>query len=152
MVLHGYFQEHPPIDGKKVAPSPMLLANVLLLAPDGVSGRGVVRFLVDTGADKTFLSHADAERIGVSFGRFSEDHRKIGTRVGGDLSYYELSARVLFQNDAQRWYYDLCIGLIEDGQDSLPSLLGRDILNEWEHMDYRPKMGKLEFTIDTLRW
>jgi len=149
--LRGWFAKQPRIDGADGDLVPYVRAQVLI--KDG-GAPASVQFIVDTGSSKTFLSQADAQRIGLDSTRFTTDDLKVGTGIGGDLAYYDLPASMLFQGGGQYWKYDLDIGLTDPNcaVRPLPSLLGRDILNAWECTTYRPKARKLEFVVSGLNW
>ena len=151
MVLRGWFARQLSIDGANGDLVPYVRAQVLI---KDVGAPVSVQFIVDTGSSKTFLSHADALRSGVNFTRFVDDDRKAGTGIGGDLDYYDLPGSMLFQAGGQFWKCDLDIGITcpTCALRPLPSLLGRDILNAWECITYRPQARKLEFVVSDLNW
>ena len=112
----------------------------------GVSYR--VAFLVDTGADGTCLHPRDGIQAGVPFDRL-RDGITVGG-IGGQSTYYEEPATLLFADDTERqsYGYNMVVDITkpEDVSDEIPSLLGRDIIDRWR-MVYDRTEGILEFTV-----
>lgn len=93
--------------------------------------RGLVSFLVDTGADGTVLMPADAKRLGVKFK--SLKNPTVSEGIGGEARGFNEKAILAF-SDAQYVYsYLLDIELSTPAKHNLrfPSLLGRDVLDKW---------------------
>ena len=112
----------------------------------GVSYR--VSFLVDTGADRTCLHPMDGIQAGIPFDRL-RDGITVGG-IGGQSTYYEEPAILLFADDTERqsYGYNMVVDIAkpEDVSDEIPSLLGRDIIDRWR-MVYDRTEGVLEFTV-----
>ena len=107
-----------------------------------------VPFLLDTGADVTTIHPRDAARAGVPF-----DWLRAGTTVGGiggQSTYYEEPATLVFTDDTERqsYRYNITVDIAkpEDVSDQIPSLLGRDIIDRWR-MVYDRTDDILEFTV-----
>ena len=109
---------------------------------------GVVSFLVDTGSDSTILHPPDMARVGI---RVSELRGKSGSRgIGGPGDAYPETARLLFEDaDGVTPYFyrlDIDIAKPDANNQSLPSLLGRDILDCW-YTECDPTNNLLRFTV-----
>ena len=108
---------------------------------------GQVQFLLDTGAEITSVGASDASYLHIP-------RRRLGvpTAIGGigGRGYFSTEkALVAFENEADSsrfsvYEIDLHIAHSETG--SLPSLLGRNIINRWR-IDYDPTNGILECTV-----
>ena len=135
MIVGGFDASgYPTVEGRLVIPRL------------GVSYR--VPFLVDTGADGTCLHPGDGIRAGVPFDRL-QDGVTVGG-IGGQSTYYEEPATLLFADDTERQSYGYIvvvdIAKPEDVSDEFPSLLGRDIIDRWR-MVYDRTDSVLEFTV-----
>ena len=112
--------------------------------------QGKVEFVVDTGASRTCLHPLDASLLGVPFAAL--EYTKPGGGIGGDALYAECTADVVFRDTSVGWVpYQggLWVGQPTTVQGlRLPSLLGRDILHQW-NMRYEPLRGILEFYPDS---
>lgn len=109
--------------------------------------RGLVEFMVDTGADATVLSRSDAESIGVELDGL-DDPDEVGG-IGGTMKMYSVPAAVCLSDGSNERSFDVPIGIpekIEDaaGHAEMPSLLGRDVINR-SVMIYDSLRRKLEF-------
>ena len=108
-----------------------------------------IPFLVDTGADRTTLMPNDAVLLGLDFSLLKETQDTYG--VGGSAECYVERAIVIFDDQDKGWIaYQILVGIIKPESNynaaSLPSLLGRDILNYWR-MNYDPIGRSLIFDI-----
>jgi predicted aspartyl protease len=96
--------------------------------------RGVVDFLIDTGAGQTILSERDAKRLGLAYQNFPRGEPAVG--VGGVANTYKINKKVTF-------YFVTVDGgiyravrrgievLEEPGEEKqLPSLLGLEFLED----------------------
>ena len=107
-----------------------------------------VNFLVDTGSDGTIIHPADTVWAGIRVSELRGMSRSHG--IGGSSDAFVEDARLLFE-DADRvtpYLYRLEIDIAKpDGNNqSLPSLLGRDILGCW-YTECDPTNGLLQFTV-----
>ena len=125
MAIRGYF--NPSYQ----EPAPYVRASVYLPRL-GVGNR--VDFLLDTGADATTLHPRDAGRLGVY--AYMLGPTSVSARgIGGPVQYAPEYAFVSFYDSAIGDWRDFRTQVYiasPDNQDeagSLPSLLGRDILN-----------------------
>lgn len=104
--------------------------------------------LVDTGADRTYLTPGDGAVLGLDYSLL--ETRTQTTGVGGSALDFTEPAVLVF-DDARRLYiyeFVLAIALPTTSNRTLPSLLGRDILDQW-HMSYRPTVGHLRFSVQS---
>ena len=107
---------------------------------------GRVNFLVDTGATDTLLHPRDGSNLGVPFEELIDPAERRG--IGGTRTYYGEPAVVLLLDDDswRRFDVELYISPPQAVSGALPSLLGRDVLNQIR-MDYYFPSGRLEFTV-----
>ena len=91
---------------------------------------GYVQFLVDTGADSGALHPADGELLGCRFDLLAEHYSVSG--VGGSLEYYPEEATITFEGDDGSYGFVVTLDIAKPDPSisELPSLIGRDILNE----------------------
>ena len=106
--------------------------------------RGRVWFLLDTGSDVTTVGASDVTYLHIPRERLSVPTGISG--VGGSGYFSTEKAYVAFEDEPDNTQFnvyeiDLYITRSETG--SLPSLLGRNIINRWR-IDYDPLDGKLE--------
>ena len=96
---------------------------------------GYVEFLVDTGADSGALHPADGKFLGCRFDLLGVSHSVGG--VGGSQAYYPEEASITFEGDdgSYEFVVTLDIAKPDPAIDDLPSLLGRDIINDMK-MEY----------------
>ena len=68
--------------------------------------------------------------------------------MGGSSQYFTERAFVSFTDDGFERLYDIDLYIAEptDSNVRLPSLLGRDILNNW-YMRYDPPNSRLDFSV-----
>ena len=107
-----------------------------------------VPFLLDTGADSSCLHFRHTRRLAVPESSLS--NRSYVGGVGGAAAYYSEPAIVTFtygpgRTDKVSYNIDLDLSYSDDTLD-LPSLLGRDILDNW-HIEYSRKRNLLRCTI-----
>lgn len=105
-------------------------------------------FLLDTGADSSCLHLEDARELAVP--ESSLGNRSYVGGVGGAAAYYREPAIVTFTygpgwTDKVSYNIDLDLSYSDDTL-GLPSLLGRDILDNW-HIEYSRKRNLLRCTV-----
>ena len=91
---------------------------------------GLVRFIVDTGADQTLIGYEDATDLGVEFEQYDQDSSVESIGVGGPLPTYPEEGRLFFRDaDDNQHPFSLTLAVAEKNPAGwVPSLLGRDIL------------------------
>ena len=107
-----------------------------------------VEFLVDTGADGTCVNHRDVVNMELFAERFRESEMTYSAGVGGFSRYFREDARIEFLDTddvgpPREYAVSLLIADLSDAPMSIPSLLGRDILN-LHRMVYSPTERRLE--------
>lgn len=109
--------------------------------------RANISFCVDTGADCTVILPNDGVRIGLDYASLTGDHESIG--LGGVCQNFAEPAIIVF-TDPGRYLYAYMINVAICAPDpdlmDLPSLLGRDVLNQWR-MRYDATRNQLTFTV-----
>ena len=109
-----------------------------------------ISFCVDTGADKTVLLPTDAIKMELDYDALQEDSQP-SVGIGG-FSYNFVEPAIITFNEPrkaiQAYQIDLLIIEPEVALMELPSLLGRDILNQWR-MRYSPTSNRLTFDVIT---
>lgn len=125
MAIDGYYKNDSP-------PAPYVYGEIYL---PQLRLRGDIEFLLDTGADATSLMPNDMALMGVDISRIRERYQSV-RGVGGQARYKTTKAVLRFQDhDAfghfQEFEIDIHLMAGREGQ-QLPSLLGRDVLNECE--------------------
>ena len=136
-MLRGFFDDaagRPTLRGRLLVPRLNFLGDIY--------------FLVDTGADTTLLAPDDGKRFGADYSRLSGAVSSQGT-AGMTRSFVE-PARVAFA-DAEgvvAYAYDIGLHILEldPGLATLPSLVGRDVLDRWR-MVYDSVGGELSFEV-----
>lgn len=112
----------------------------------GVVGR--IAFLVDTGADSSYLHPGDGAALSVPFDLLQG--RSTSQGIGGVASYFPEPVVLVFYDEATAQYHgcriDINIAKPGDVSDQIPSLLGRDVIRRWQ-MDYDPTYRRLAFTV-----
>lgn len=109
--------------------------------------KGDMSFLVDTGADDTVLMQTDGDRLGLDYSLLENVTQASG--LGGTANLYQEPAYLLFIEPGKKAYvYGLNIQVLEPdpAYDTLPSVLGRDILNRWR-MSYNATTKRLFFKV-----
>ena len=91
-----------------------------------------ITFLLDTGADTSFLMPGDAHALGIDLGGLAMAPEST-TGIGGEARYYQTEALLTFSDREHLYLYevDLEIAVPTEHNRGLPSLLGRDILSRW---------------------
>ena len=107
-----------------------------------------VPFLLDTGADSSCLHFRHTSELAVPESSLSNESSVGG--IGGTTIYYREPAIVSFTYGLGRVCevaYDIALDLsYSDETIGLPSLLSRDILDDW-HIEYSRKCNLLRCTI-----
>ena len=120
-----------------------------LLIPK-LSIRSNVSWCVDTGADNTVLLPTDGDRMRIDYSLLTEEEEPSVGLGGATYSYVE-SAIVMFNEPGKAIHaYQIDLLIVEPDPDLmiLPSILGRDILNQWR-MRYFPTSNHLTFDVIT---
>ena len=102
-----------------------------------------VSFIVDTGADASLLSQADAETMGIDYSTLEQPADIAG--VGGFLGVHHEEAILIFDDGSSTLPIRIKLGIAERGTSiapQVPSLLGRDILDR-ARMVVDPARGEL---------
>ena len=107
-----------------------------------------VYFLLDTGADSSCLHFEDTSNLAVPESSLSNQSSVGG--IGGTAAYYREPAMVTFAYGSEgidEVSYNIDLDLsYSDETIGLPSLLGRDILDDW-HIEYSRKRNLLRCAI-----
>lgn len=109
--------------------------------------RSEISFLVDTGSDVTLLNPLDGFRMGVDYSRLT-GHADTGG-IGGGMKCFLEPALVVFREADRLVTYNIDyfhISHPEDVDDTLNSILGRDVLDRLR-MVYNPSADQLTFTV-----
>ena len=93
--------------------------------------RGLVSFLVDTGADGTVLMPADSKKLGIDFKSLTDQITSEG--IGGVAQGFKELTVLSFSDNRHIYSYLLKIQISAPTVHNhrFPSLLGRDILKRW---------------------
>jgi hypothetical protein len=96
-----------------------------------LSLRGFVSFLVDTGADGTVFMPADSKKLGVNFDTLRNPVTSEG--IGGAAKGFSEQAVLSFSDRRFIYSYLLDVEIAAPGARNyrFPSLLGRDVLDQW---------------------
>jgi len=106
-----------------------------------------ISFLVDTGADHTLLNPLDGIRMGMDYSQLIGDNEMVG--IGGLCHNYVESTIVVFSEPKKFLYvYNIDLEITPPNPEisDIPSLLGRDILDQWR-MTYNPSKNRLTFKV-----
>ncbi len=145
VALNGRFGDTsgaPYVEGRLIIPRLLIETNI--------------SFLVDTGADLTVLHPQDSVKMKLPFSELTTNGTSDLLGVGANQqSYLVEPAIILFTEPEKRVFgYGVDILICPFDQRAknakellqLPSLLGRDILDNWD-ISYSKSMNKLEFSI-----
>ena len=107
-----------------------------------------VWFLLDTGAETTILHPDDGRLIQCPFDALANPDEFTG--IGGTLLYYTERAILTLDDEdggVQRFEIDIAIAKPHPVTDGLDSLLGRDILNQLDVVEYSFPRRQLRLTL-----
>ncbi len=95
----------------------------------GTSGN--VSFIFDTGADASLLMPLDAQRMGLDYGLFEREASTLG--IGGASENFIERAYLAFVGDEALYGYEIDLHICKPAKElmTIPSLLGRDIIDRW---------------------
>lgn len=107
--------------------------------------RGLISFLVDTGADSTVLMPPDSMKLGVDFSSLTT--QTICDGIGGPANCFSERAMLSFADKRYVYSYIIAVDLLVPNRHNLrmPSLLGRDLMNRWRSVFY-PSKELVSFT------
>jgi hypothetical protein len=108
-----------------------------------IKAGGFVQFLIDTGADCTTITPADGKRLRVDFNKLTDEDHSIGY-TGSTVDFICQGIVTFAEIGIVEYEYDIELRLTKPDPNIpelllLPSLLGRDILNQWQ-MSFDPKV------------
>ena len=108
----------------------------VLLPRLGKSGN--VSFIFDTGADTSLLMPLDAQRMGIDYGMLEKEVSTFG--IGGEAENFIESAYLAFVGDDALYGYEIALHICKPAEElmTIPSLLGRDIIDRWRVTYYKP--------------
>jgi hypothetical protein len=105
-------------------------------------------FLVDTGADVSTLMPTDGLKMNINYQTLGDSMLVDG--IGGNARCFQEEAVLAFDEPNRNLirFYAITLMILEAQQalTTLPSIVGRDILDRWR-MNYDPSRNKLEFTV-----
>ena len=104
-------------------------------------------FLVDTGADSTYLMPGEVARIGIDYGSLRP--ASVQTYgVGGVTTNFSERCLVAFADRNHVYVYErtLQIAPFDETLMRLPALLGRDIIDNWR-LTYHPRRALLRASV-----
>jgi hypothetical protein len=106
---------------------------------------GLISFLVDTGADGTILMPADSLRLAIDFRALRRP--MISEGIGGPARGFNEQMILSFSDRKFIYSYllDIEVAAPTKRNHRFPSLLGRDILDQWRIVLER-LVGKIVFT------
>lgn len=88
--------------------------------------------LFDTGADRSVLAPADANKLGIDYDLLTDGSKSFG--IGGSATIYQETAFLAFgdPDDGRLFGYRINVGILDKKAGlRVPSLLGRDVINRW---------------------
>ena len=92
---------------------------------------GNVSFIFDTGADTSLLMALDAQRLAIDYGVLKNEVSSLG--VGGESKNRIEPAHLSFVGDQVLYTYVIQLHICEPTNElmTIPSLLGRDVIDRW---------------------
>ncbi len=133
-MLRGFFESGRP-----------KLRGILRLPRLGISRE--IDWLVDTGSDSGLLNVSDAVAMRLDFSLLRDRAPSWG--IGGYVETFAELAMLMFDEPGIGRHIFIRNLAISDNHGNLlnlPSLLGRDVLNNWK-MSYNPSAGELTFEV-----
>lgn len=110
---------------------------------------GDITMVIDTGADRTYLTPGDVTRLGLDYGQLPAATAPV-LSAGGASFGHVLRAILSFTDSENVYGYD--IDVVIAARDSLPSdapsLLGRDVLDRWD-LRYRSSTRQIRAEVDS---
>jgi hypothetical protein len=112
---------------------PMIEAHVSI---PSIKAGGFVQFLIDTGADCTTITPADGRRLRVDYSRLAREDHAMG--YSGSTMDFVCDGIITFAEiGVVEYEFDVELRLTKPDPTApellmLPSLLGRDVLNQWK--------------------
>lgn len=112
-----------------------------------LNARADFSFVVDTGADDTFLMPGDGLTMGLDYSQLLTPAGD-SWGAGGPITSFSEQAWVAFSDGTNLFGYSIKLAILEFRTDMLriPTLLGRDILHRWR-MAYDHSANRLEFEV-----
>ena len=107
--------------------------------------RGNVSFLFDTGADTSLLMPVDGQRMGFDYTDLGDEEVTLG--VGGLSETFIEPAYIAFLGGGLLYCFEVDLRICKPSEElmSVPSLLGRNIIDRWRVV-YDPT--ELELTVE----
>ena len=105
-----------------------------------------VSFCIDTGSDETVLLPVDSLRMALDFGKLKD--RSDSCSLSGICSLYTVPATVQFISSECIYSYtiDLKVAPVSPAVMQLPSIIGRNIIDNWS-MNYCRSKNRLNIKI-----
>jgi hypothetical protein len=129
--------------------SPYVEAEVHLSRFDTNAG---ISFLVDTGADRTVIMPDDGRLLlGLDYSKLTGVHPSVG--IGGTVEHFSEEAVLVFTEPGVAVHFyqvEVLISPLSPELSGVPSLLGRDILNNWKMVD-APNQDTDQLTFEVVR-
>ena len=111
--------------------------------------RQPVSSLLDTGPDYTCLNSMDRRNFNMSVGDLRDVERVLG--VGGGVAYCREPAALYFQDGPRVVAYDLLLRIALSSTGGIPSLLGRNVFDNWR-IEYDRSLGNLHCEVRSGRY
>lgn len=118
----------------------------LVLPRLGITGD--VSFLLDTGADVTYLTPGESVRLRIPYSELVPSAQP-SFGVGGTTADFIETCYLAFADEANLYVYqrDVHIAPLDQRMMHLPALLGRNVLDNWE-IRYKPRGGTLSCEVE----
>jgi hypothetical protein len=114
---------------------------------------GDISFLVDTGADHTVIMPIDAGRLAIPFNLLG--NKVLSSGIGGSNSNFQEPAILVFSDigvSLHAYFVDVWIADPTTTIPIIPSLLGRNLMNNWNVICAKPQDRlEAEVVFDDLR-